>query len=90
MHKLRSYEMTQGIERAASRALFFSLGLRREDFSMPLIAVVNSWNELVRNYPKNSLCIKAGRFGLVPRLVDQANAQASADFPACSASIVKG
>ena len=44
---LRSTDMTQGIDRAAHRALFFSLGCNREDLQKPLIAIVNSWNEIV-------------------------------------------
>ncbi len=44
---LRSRILTQGIERAAHRALLFSVGLGRKDFSKPKVAVVNSWNEIV-------------------------------------------
>jgi len=44
---LRSQILTEGIERTAHRALLFALGLRREDFVRPKIAVVNSWNEIV-------------------------------------------
>jgi len=44
---LRSCDMTEGIERTAHRALFFSLGLKRDDFSKPMIAVANCWNEIV-------------------------------------------
>jgi dihydroxy-acid dehydratase len=45
--RLRSCDMTEGIERAAHRALFFSLGINREDLGKPMIAVVNCWNEIV-------------------------------------------
>jgi dihydroxy-acid dehydratase len=45
--KLRSRIVSEGIERAAHRALLFSLGLKRKDFSKPKVAVVNSWNEIV-------------------------------------------
>lgn len=44
---LRSHEITQGTERVAHRALLFALGLKRPDFTRPLIAIVNSWNEVV-------------------------------------------
>ena len=44
---LRSRIVTEGIERTAHRALLFSLGLKRKDFSKPKVAVVNSWNEIV-------------------------------------------
>ena len=45
--QLRSSEITQGSERVAHRALLFALGLKRPDFSRPLVAIVNSWNEVV-------------------------------------------
>lgn len=44
---LRSCDMTEGIDRVAHRALFFSLGLNREDLDKPMIAIVNCWNEIV-------------------------------------------
>ncbi len=44
---LRSGEITQGTERVAHRALLFAVGLKRADFQRPLIAIVNSWNEIV-------------------------------------------
>ncbi|MEE9192651.1 MAG: dihydroxy-acid dehydratase [Candidatus Aerophobetes bacterium] len=44
---LRSRVVTEGIERAAHRALLFSVGLERKDFSKPKVAVVSSWNEIV-------------------------------------------
>lgn len=54
--KLRSCDMTEGIDRAAHRALFFSLGVNREDLYKPLIAVVNCWNEIVPGcVPQKSL-----------------------------------
>jgi dihydroxy-acid dehydratase len=39
--------LSVGIERSAHRALLYSLGMTRSDFEKPLIAVVNSWNEIV-------------------------------------------
>lgn len=45
--KLRSHDVTEGVDRAASRALFFSMGLKRHELDKPLIAVVNCWNEIV-------------------------------------------
>ncbi|MBP2675040.1 MAG: dihydroxy-acid dehydratase [Deltaproteobacteria bacterium] len=44
---LRSRDLTEGVDRAAHRALLYSLGLSREDLERPFIAVVNSWNEIV-------------------------------------------
>ncbi len=63
--KLRSCDMTEGIDRAAHRALFFSLGAVREDLDKPLIAVVNCWNEIVPGcVPQKSLAeaVKQGIF----------------------------
>ena len=46
-HAKRSDELTVGIERSAHRALLYSLGMVKEDFKKPMIAIVNSWNEIV-------------------------------------------
>lgn len=43
----RSGELVNGIERAAHRALLYSTGLEREDLKKPLVAVVNSFTEMV-------------------------------------------
>jgi dihydroxy-acid dehydratase len=45
--ELRSKEIYDGLERAAHRALLYSVGFTEEDFGKPLVAVVNSWNEIV-------------------------------------------
>lgn len=45
--KKRSDELTKGTERSAHRALLYSLGMIEDDFDKPLVAVVNSWNEIV-------------------------------------------
>lgn len=45
--KLRSREVTEGVERAPHRSLFKAAGFSDEDLSKPLIAVANSWNEIV-------------------------------------------
>lgn len=44
---LRSVEMTEGSDRVAHRALFYSLGVDRPAMRKPMIAIVNSWNEIV-------------------------------------------
>lgn len=43
----RSREITEGRERAAHRALLYAIGLTREEMSKPLVAIANSWNEIV-------------------------------------------
>ncbi|MCL2539203.1 MAG: dihydroxy-acid dehydratase [Oscillospiraceae bacterium] len=45
--KYRSGEMINGIERSAHRALLYSTGMDKEDLKKPLIAVVNSYTEMV-------------------------------------------
>ncbi|MBS7622193.1 dihydroxy-acid dehydratase [Candidatus Bathyarchaeota archaeon] len=45
--RLRSREVIEGIDRYVHRALFKCSGFTDEDLSKPLVAVVNSWNELV-------------------------------------------
>ena len=45
--KYKSGELVNGIERAAHRALLYSTGLDEEDLRKPLVAVVNSFTEMV-------------------------------------------
>ena len=47
---LRSKELYSGLERSAHRALLHAEGFSREDFGKPIIAVVNSWNEIVSGH----------------------------------------
>ncbi len=47
MKKHRSKEVTQGLEATAKRALFKSRGLEDKDLEKPLIAIANSWNQVV-------------------------------------------
>jgi dihydroxy-acid dehydratase len=44
--KLRSEEILRGVDRAPERAYFKALGLTERELSQPLVAVVNSWNEI--------------------------------------------
>jgi dihydroxy-acid dehydratase len=44
---LRSSLMTEGLDRATHRSLFYAMGWSPEDLKKPLVAVVNSFNELV-------------------------------------------
>lgn len=44
---MRSKELYTGLERSAHRALLHAVGFSKEDFGKPIIAVVNSWNEIV-------------------------------------------
>jgi dihydroxy-acid dehydratase len=44
---LRSSIMTEGVDRATHRSLFYAMGWRPDDLRKPLVAVVNSFNELM-------------------------------------------
>jgi dihydroxy-acid dehydratase len=44
---LASDELVCGINRAGQRALLYSLGIDEEELKKPIIAIVNSWNEIV-------------------------------------------
>ncbi len=44
---LRSSIMTEGVDRATHRSLFYSMGWHPEHLKKPLVAVVNSFNELM-------------------------------------------
>ena len=44
---LRSGQLTNGIERAAHRALLYSTGMDTEDLKKPMVAIVNSFTEMV-------------------------------------------
>ncbi|MFW5912318.1 MAG: dihydroxy-acid dehydratase [Candidatus Hadarchaeota archaeon] len=47
MAKDRSKEVTQGLEATPKRSLFKARGLEDEDLDKPLVAIANSWNEVV-------------------------------------------
>jgi dihydroxy-acid dehydratase len=47
LKRLRSKQLTDGIERAAHRALLYCAGFKTDDFDKPMVAIVNSWNEIV-------------------------------------------
>jgi len=45
--RMRSDTVKKGVDRTPHRALFKAVGLGDEDLKKPLVAVVNSWNEIV-------------------------------------------
>ncbi|MFW6385940.1 MAG: dihydroxy-acid dehydratase [Candidatus Hadarchaeota archaeon] len=47
MAKDRSKEVTQGLEATPKRSLFKARGLEDDDLDKPLVAIANSWNEVV-------------------------------------------
>ncbi len=61
--KENSLNVTQGVERAPNRSLFYALGYTREELDRPLIGVVCSYNEIVpghMNLDKIAEAVKAG------------------------------
>ncbi len=60
---MRSAHIKQGVERAPNRSLLYALGLTEEELNRPLVAVVNSYNEVVpghMNLDKITEAVKAG------------------------------
>ena len=58
-----SQNVTNGVERAPNRSLFYALGLTKAEMERPLIGVVSSKNEIVpghMNLDKISEAVKAG------------------------------
>lgn len=60
---LRSKQVTQGIERAPMRSLFYAMGYTREELDRPLIGVVSAKSEIVPGHihlDKIAEAVKAG------------------------------
>lgn len=52
----RSWEVTEGPERAPARAMLHAVGLSDDDMTKPMVAVASSWNEVTPcNYHLNKL-----------------------------------
>ena len=47
MKQLRSAQVTQGVERAPARSLFYAMGYTKEELDRPLIGVVSAHSEIV-------------------------------------------
>ena len=61
--KLRSDEVTKGLERAPHRSLLKAVGLTDYEMDRPFIGVVNSWNEVIPGHihlDKMADAVKAG------------------------------
>ena len=58
--KPRSYEVTEGFERAPARAMLRAIGMTDEDWDKPQIGVASSWNEVTPcNLPLDRLAKQA-------------------------------
>ena len=63
MRQLRSAQVTQGVERAPARSLFYAMGYTKEELGRPLIGVVSAHSEIVPghfNLDKITEAVKAG------------------------------
>lgn len=63
MRQLRSAQVTQGVERAPARSLFYAMGYTKEELDRPLIGVVSAHSEIVPghfNLDKITEAAKAG------------------------------
>ena len=61
--KLRSANVTQGVERAPNRSLFYAMGYTKEELDRPLIGVVSAHSEIVPGHfhlDKITEAVKAG------------------------------
>lgn len=61
--KLRSENVTKGLEKAPARSLFYAMGYTKEELSRPLIGVVNAKSEIVPGHihlDKVTEAVKAG------------------------------
>ncbi|WP_088227604.1 dihydroxy-acid dehydratase [Desulfosporosinus sp. FKB] len=63
--RYKSYEITEGVERAAHRALFFALGIERQDLDKPVIAVVNTRSEIVPGCVAQSYMVERVKQGII-------------------------
>ena len=63
MRQLRSAQVTQGVERAPARSLFYAMGYTKEELDRPLIGGVSAHSEIVPghfNLDKITEAVKAG------------------------------
>ena len=58
--KPRSYEVTDGFERAPARAMLRAVGMTDDDWDKPQVGVASSWNEVTPcNLPLDRLAKRA-------------------------------
>lgn len=62
--KLRSSAVTQGLDRATHRSLFYSMGWHPAHLAKPLVAVVNSFNELMPGHVHLNPIAQAIKLGI--------------------------
>ena len=60
---LRSRQVTEGVEKAPMRSLFYAMGYTKEELEKPLVAVVSAHSEIVPGHmhlDKITEAVKAG------------------------------
>ncbi len=62
--KLRSDNVTKGIERAPNRSLFFAMGFTKEELERPLIGVVSAHSEIVPGHVHLDKLAEAAKAGV--------------------------
>jgi len=62
--QLRSSQITKGVDRATHRSLFYSMGWLPRHLEKPLVAVVNSFNELMPGHVHLNSLVQAIKLGI--------------------------
>lgn len=78
----RSGQLTNGIERIAHRALLYSTGLDEEDLRKPMIAVVNSYTEMVPGHYHLKELAEFVKMGIRVSMAMGASTNATLQLPA--------
>ena len=82
-----SRNVTQGVERAPNRSLFYALGYTKEELERPLIGVVCSYNEIVPGHMNIDKIVDAVKLG-VAMAGNSTGVPPAARTPALTASAI--
>ncbi len=63
--KPRSFEVTDGIERAAARGMLRAVGMGDDDWEKPQIGIASSWNEVTPCNLSLDRLAKAAKVGVL-------------------------
>ena len=66
--ELRSANVTQGVERAPNRSLFYAMGYTKEELDRPLIGVVSAHSDKIAQAVKDGIRMAGGTPILVPAI----------------------
>ena len=62
--KLRSSAMTQGLEQAPHRSLFYAMGYTPEDLEKPIIGICNAFSEIVPGHAHLRDLVESVKLGI--------------------------